>query len=214
MTTTPDDSMPDAPLDELLRGAVHELRTPVSARAQAVQALKAAVHSDASTTTRGAPPVDVVPIAHARRGWLTTPRTLQLSPLTLLAATMMLVLGVSAITARLTRGSGDIARASTSVPSSARLAATTSADAQVVRFTLTAPTAERVALVGDFNNWDPTITTLQQQNGTWTVVIPVTPGRHQYGFVVDGSRWIPDPSAAQSADSDFGSSNSVVYVGG
>jgi hypothetical protein len=35
-----------------------------------------------------------------------------------------------------------------------------------------------------------------------------------YGFVVDGSRWIPDPAAPQSDDGDFGSANSVVYVGG
>jgi Glycogen recognition site of AMP-activated protein kinase len=213
MTTPPDELLPDAPLDDLLRGAVSELRTPVIARADAVQALKAAVHADASITAPAHTPNDIVPITHARRPWLTTPRTLRLSPLTLLAATLMLVLGVSAITARVTRNAPAIARATTAEPAP-RLAAAGGDNAQVVRFTLKAPDAQRVSLVGDFNNWDPTITTLQQANGTWTVVIPVTPGRHQYGFVVDGSRWIPDPSAAQSADADFGSSNSVVYVGG
>jgi Carbohydrate-binding module 48 (Isoamylase N-terminal domain) len=213
MTTPPDDVMPDEPLDDILRNAASELRAPVTARATAVLALKAAVAADPSTATRGDAVRDVVSIMRPRRPWLTTPRTWQLSPLTLLAATLMLVLGVSAITARLTGGDGTVARATTAEPAT-RLAAASNANAQVVRFTLTAPDAQRVSLVGDFNNWDPTVSTLQQQNGTWTIVIPVTPGRHQYGFVVDGSRWIPDPTAAQSADADFGSSNSVVYVGG
>jgi 1,4-alpha-glucan branching enzyme len=87
------------------------------------------------------------------------------------------------------------------------------AGVQVVRFSLSAPQARQVSLVGDFNGWDPAATALQERDGTWTVVIPVAPGRHQYGFVIDGTEWIADPEAARTADADFGTANSVVYVG-
>jgi len=132
---------------------------------------------------------------------------LHASPLTLLAAATLLIVGASLITARVTgRAPADrLALRPGSGLESTR---------EVVRFTLSAPQARRVSLVGDFNGWDPAATALQNRDGMWTVVIPVTPGRHQYGFVIDGSQWIADPGAAQSADSDFGTPNSVVYVGG
>ena len=197
----PDSDSDDPPLDSVLHAAVAELRAPVATRAQAIDALKATVRraehsSDASLPTRQRPTLR----------WFTTPRAWHVSPITLAAATLAIVIGVSTVTARFERhsaASAGINIANTDATSGA----------QVVRFTLTAPDARRVALVGDFNAWNPVATTLQLKDGVWTVVIPIAPGRHQYGFVVDGSTWIADPAAAQSADADFGSANSVVYVG-
>jgi hypothetical protein len=82
-----------------------------------------------------------------------------------------------------------------------------------VRFVLYAPHAQHVALAGTFNRWDPNTTPLTQvgAEGTWTVTIPLAAGQHQYAFVVDGRRWVPDP-AAPKVDDGFGRKNSVVSV--
>jgi len=82
-----------------------------------------------------------------------------------------------------------------------------------VRFDFTLPSAARqVSLVGDFNGWDERATPMvkQQANGTWSARIPLAPGRHDYAFVVDGTRWVVDALAPQAPDSDFGPTNTVV----
>jgi hypothetical protein len=53
-----------------------------------------------------------------------------------------------------------------------------------------------VALVGDFNNWDPYSHVMQETEGRagqYTITVAVGPGIHFYVFVVDGIR-LPDPS--------------------
>jgi 1,4-alpha-glucan branching enzyme len=47
----------------------------------------------------------------------------------------------------------------------------------------------------------------------WTVTIPLAAGRHRYAFLVNGARWLADPSAPRAQD-DFGAPSSVVTVGG
>ena len=86
---------------------------------------------------------------------------------------------------------------------------------QVVQFVLVAPRAASVALVGDFNDWDPSRTPLRPAaTGVWTVHVPLPAGQHQYAFVVDGKDWRPDPAAPRAVTDDFGSLNSVITVGG
>jgi len=83
----------------------------------------------------------------------------------------------------------------------------------VVRFVYVAPQAGKVYLVGDFNGWDTNKTPLVRSStgGLWTVTLPLTAGRHVYGFVVDGS-WSTDPSAPLAPDDGFGHANSVKFV--
>ena len=83
----------------------------------------------------------------------------------------------------------------------------------VVRFVLVEPGARRVALVGDFNGWaaDATPLATAGTGGVWTVSVPLTPGRHEYAFVVDGARWITDPTAPRTLD-DFDTQSSVVTI--
>jgi len=86
-------------------------------------------------------------------------------------------------------------------------------DARPVPFVLTAANAVRISIVGDFNDWDPAATPLQRVDGHgWWVVVNLRPGRYRYSFVVDGTRWIADPSAPRAADNDFGTENSVVTI--
>ncbi len=84
-----------------------------------------------------------------------------------------------------------------------------------VQFVLVASAASRVAIVGDFNDWDAAVTPLRQESraGLWSVVVPLAPGRHQYAFVADGKRWLADPSAPRAGDDDFGTPSSVITVG-
>lgn len=87
--------------------------------------------------------------------------------------------------------------------------------ARPVPFVLTAANAARISIVGDFNDWDPAATPLQRVDGQgWWVVVNLRPGRYRYSFVVDGTRWIADPSAPRAADNDFGTENSVVTISG
>ncbi len=85
-----------------------------------------------------------------------------------------------------------------------------------VQFVLVQDEAHSVALVGDFNNWDPRATALAQSgdDGVWSVVVPLPPGRHRYAFLVDGGRWVSDARAPRTLEDDFGLPNSVIYVGG
>lgn len=84
-----------------------------------------------------------------------------------------------------------------------------------VEFVLVRPSARRVTLVGDFNNWNPAALPMRRSaaNGVWSVVVPLSRGRHVYSFVVDSATWMPDPSAARAPEDEYGTQNSVVFVG-
>ena len=85
---------------------------------------------------------------------------------------------------------------------------------QMVRFVFVDPSAATVELVGDFNEWARGTTTLQRSGapGVWAVSVPLSPGRHEYAFIINGSRWVADPLAVKSSD-DFGTESSVIRVG-
>src|SRR6266511_2222121 len=87
---------------------------------------------------------------------------------------------------------------------------------EMVQFVLVAPQASTVAVVGDFNDWDPSRTPLRAEaaGGVWSVNVPLRSGAHQYAFVVDGKDWRPDPAAPRAVTDDFGAPNSVIFVGG
>jgi hypothetical protein len=81
-----------------------------------------------------------------------------------------------------------------------------------VRFVLSAPDAHDVGVAGTFNQWDASATPLVRTGaGLWTATITLPAGEHQYAFVVDGERWVPDP-AAPAVDDGFGRRNSVLTL--
>lgn len=81
-----------------------------------------------------------------------------------------------------------------------------------VRFVLSAPDAHDVGVAGTFNQWDARVTPLVRTGaGLWTATITLPAGEHQYAFVVDGERWVPDP-AAPAVDDGFGRRNSVLTL--
>ena len=97
-----------------------------------------------------------------------------------------------------------------------RPAPTPAAATVTVRFVLFAPEAQQVALAGTFNQWDPAATPLVRTGapGVWATTLTLPAGRggqHQYAFVVDGARWVADPSAP-AVDDGFGRQNSVLAL--
>jgi hypothetical protein len=149
--------------------------------------------------------------ARAALKWFVRPRSIRLSPLTGLA----FAASVGAL-AFLGAGSAMRSMISEAALSQSWTANTLVADSirtRLVQFVLVAPDAKSVSLVGDFNNWNPTATPLKSASGNlWTVEVPLTPGRYNYVFMVDGATLVPDPTAPKAAD-DFGQTNSVVTVG-
>lgn len=149
--------------------------------------------------TRGPDPASTR--ARPRRGllrWLVTPRTLTVRPAWGLAAAAAAALVL-------------LVRPPATVAPGELLTAGPAPSMVLVHFQFEAPSASEVRLAGDFTNWQPTHLLSRSESGTWSVVVPLSPGVHEYAFVVDGEEWAPDPRAPSVADG-FGGRNSRVAV--
>jgi 1,4-alpha-glucan branching enzyme len=64
-----------------------------------------------------------------------------------------------------------------------------------VLFSLVAPEANEVELVGSFSGWDleQCVSLSRNPNGVWHATLDLPPGRHLYKYVIDGV-WRPDPA--------------------
>jgi len=84
----------------------------------------------------------------------------------------------------------------------------------LVRFMLRAPKAKQVSLVGDFNDWSVDQNPLSDpdENGIWTISIPLDPGRYQYKFLVDGKQWVVEPDAQAYQPDGFGAQNALLVI--
>jgi hypothetical protein len=81
------------------------------------------------------------------------------------------------------------------------------------QFTFPAPTARRVSLAGDFNNWDTNAAPMHKgPDGIWRLGVALGPGRYEYRFYADGV-WLDDPTARQRAKSGLGTENCVRVIG-
>lgn len=85
--------------------------------------------------------------------------------------------------------------------------------ARSVDFTVAAPDAKAVCVVGEFNDWSVETHPLQQQDyGTWRITLQLPPGRYQYKFVIDGNKWEDDADNPNRTINEFGTSNSILEV--
>jgi 1,4-alpha-glucan branching enzyme len=79
-------------------------------------------------------------------------------------------------------------------------------------FSLHAPEAKDVRLVGDFNDWDSAGLALEKnKNGTWQVAVELEPGQYSYRFLVDG-QWWDDPQCSHRVRNPYGTWNAQVEV--
>ncbi|MES2111199.1 MAG: hypothetical protein V4577_20765 [Bacteroidota bacterium] len=74
------------------------------------------------------------------------------------------------------------------------------------------PSAQKVVLTGDFNNWDRNEIVLQKRGNTWERQIYLSEGKHAYHFLVD-SREVSDPVNPTKLKDGEGSLNSVLNLG-
>jgi predicted carbohydrate-binding protein with CBM48 len=86
-----------------------------------------------------------------------------------------------------------------------------------VHFSVVAPAAASVSIVGDFNRWSPTALPMKRSadGRTWEIDVELPQGRYNYSYLIDG-RIARDPSAPQTegGGDDFGMPNSVLMVSG
>ncbi|HIJ79862.1 MAG: isoamylase early set domain-containing protein [Desulfobulbaceae bacterium] len=79
-------------------------------------------------------------------------------------------------------------------------------------FSLIAPEANEVYLVGDFNQWNGDGFRMRKfKDGSCKKTVKLSPGRHEYRFVVDG-QWCTDPINKERCANPFGSENSVIVI--
>ena len=143
--------------------------------------------------------------------WLTEPRAVTVSPLGGLA----LAAGVAVLVIAGVWGAARVGAARVAAPAGLAAGPAAAGRASVVTFVLLAPRAASVALAGDFDGWNAAAAPLRRTaSGLWSVDVPLAPGRYRYALVVDGRRFVADPSAPPAVDDDFGQPTSVVTVGG
>jgi hypothetical protein len=142
--------------------------------------------------------------------WWRTQRVFRLSPLTGLA----MAAGISVIIALSGVAVGSQISTRSQGTSRTAQAAPVRDTVQLIRFVFVDSGAANVALVGDFNEWTRGATELKRSGapGVWAVSVALTQGRHEYAFIINGSRWVADPLAVKSSD-DFGTESSVIRVG-
>ena len=135
-----------------------------------------------------------------RRNWWLTGRVFVLSPLATLAAAAGIAIAAAASTLVVARRGQPVLTARSDT-------------VEFVRFVLVDSTARSVSVVGDFNGWkrDETPLNVASRPGVWSVSLPLSPGRHEYAFIVDGQRWVVDPASVAASD-EFGTESSVVLV--
>jgi 1,4-alpha-glucan branching enzyme len=75
-----------------------------------------------------------------------------------------------------------------------------------------APQARAVALVGDFNGWDPEANPLQPgADGWWQLEVRLPAGSYLYAYLVDGVAVVPE-DAEVLVDDGFGGKNGLIRV--
>jgi len=80
------------------------------------------------------------------------------------------------------------------------------------QFSIEAPGAKSVYVTGSFNDWSlDDSCRMKEQDGSWSVDIPLEPGVYKYQFIVDGV-WREDPSNPQKERNSFGDTNSLIEV--
>lgn len=79
-------------------------------------------------------------------------------------------------------------------------------------FSISAPGALNVQLVGDFTQWQECPVNLEKGlDGVWRGTVRLTPGTHHYRFLVDG-QWSDDPDCTLRESNPYGGENMIRHV--
>ena len=92
---------------------------------------------------------------------------------------------------------------------------TKEAETVSIHFTLDAPDASSVMLVGSFSGWSVNDRFKLRRVGAerWALSVRLKKDElYTYGFLIDGERWLADPRAAETVDDGFGGANSLLRL--
>jgi len=99
-------------------------------------------------------------------------------------------------------------------PAAAKTAKTTRTSKVSVLLQLTneeAQNANQVAVAGEFNNWDKEANKMTKTIGGFETTIELKKGTYQFKYVLDGEKWINDPTR-KVVDDGAGNQNSVIEL--
>jgi hypothetical protein len=76
------------------------------------------------------------------------------------------------------------------------------------------PPAQKVAVTGDFNDWDADGVPLKASGkpGLWETELRIPPGVYSYNFIVDGELLVPDPNSTNQMPDGYGGTDSLLLV--
>lgn len=72
--------------------------------------------------------------------------------------------------------------------------------------------AKTAALLGEFNNWDPSATPMKRKrDGSFSATLYLPTGKeYRFRYWLDGERWMNDPNPDRLEPNPFGSQDSVI----
>ena len=86
------------------------------------------------------------------------------------------------------------------------------ADSATVEIFLDAPSnAGQVEVIGDFTLWDPV--PMVRDGGQWRIRLSIPPGTHHFGFLADGTWYLPE-DAPDTVPDDWGRRNATLVIEG
>jgi len=193
------DGEPAGQLGAVERSAADRLVAETRAYAERLEPVGAALDEAVMAAVRRQP--------HAGRrgawGWLLTPRPVRIRPVWIPALAAAAALALWLVPSRPDRRIPEVGSRAAAAP-----------DTVYVRFELAAPQARSVSVAGSFNGWQVgALPLVRVADGLWATTVALPVGEHRYEFVIDGTRWVPDPTAHAQVDDGFGGQNSVIVVG-
>ena len=84
-----------------------------------------------------------------------------------------------------------------------------------VTFEIPANGGKAVAVLGDFNNWQPDALPmkLRKKDGVFSASTTLEAGQtYQFRYLVDGQQWVTEPEADGVETSPFGEPNAVLQL--
>jgi 1,4-alpha-glucan branching enzyme len=83
---------------------------------------------------------------------------------------------------------------------------------KTVAFKISAPHAKKAVVTGSFRSWsDKGVNMSKNEKGLWTASVNLSPGTHEYMFIIDGT-WMADPANPKTVSNPYGGANSVIVV--
>jgi 1,4-alpha-glucan branching enzyme len=69
----------------------------------------------------------------------------------------------------------------------------------------------RISVVGEFNDWSPEATVMEQRDDCFVAEVRLRPGRsYRFRYLLDDSRWENDWAADSYTPNEFGGDDSVI----